>query len=56
MNSKRICFGEVAFAAPFAALQLITALWLICKNESDRNLAALITVNYTEEGTAQRLN
>lgn len=52
MTSKRICFG----GATFAALQLITALWPICKNESDSNLAALITVNYTEEGTAQRLN
>lgn len=25
-------------------------------NESDSNLHALITVNYTEEGTAQRFN
>lgn len=40
----------------------VLQMWLIMYcfgqlvNESDSNLHALITVNYTEEGTAQRFN
>lgn len=40
----------------FLQMWLITHCFGQLVNESDSNLHALITVNYTEEGTAQRFN
>lgn len=40
----------------FLQMWLITYCFGQLVNESDSNLHALITVNYTEEGTAQRFN